>query len=339
MGNRILLVTTKYTVFGQPLRRAFESLGCQVRSVDYWGNVVLMPGTYMHRATAKLPRRLGNLIIALAQRHIDRRILSEARDFKPDLIFVIKAKGIREETLKKLRAIAKTANYYPETFDHWETLKRIASQFDFLFNYDAEVVRRLYEEGFRRVHYIPFSADIEKNKPSPDFSGRKYAITFVGSFMPVRYSQRETILSRIKDLGLHVWGNKAWLSTELKDYYRGRPTDEEMLQIYQNSKIVVNIDLMAGVPGTGVNLRPFEITSAGALLMNHDDRKDIFNLFENGKEFIAFCGPDDIRSKVIYYLDHEEERMKVAAAGFERTQRTHTYIDSAKAMLSIINHG
>ena len=154
--------------------------------------------------------------------------------------------------------------------------------------------------------------------------------------MPVRYTQRETILGRVKDLGLNIWGNKAWLGTGLKDYYHGRPETEEMLEIYRQSKIVVNIDLMVGVEGTGVNLRPFEVTSCGAMLLNHDDRKDIFNLSEEGKEFISFLGQEDIRRKVEHYLNHEEERLKIAKAGFEKTRDGHTYANRIKTIFDII---
>ena len=156
--------------------------------------------------------------------------------------------------------------------------------------------------------------------------------------MPVRYAQRETILSRVKDLGLNIWGNKAWLETDLKDYYQGRPSDEEMLEIYRQSKIVINIDLMLGVEGTGVNLRPFEVTSCGALLFNHNDRKDIFNLFEDGREFVSFQGTEDIRGKVEYYLNHEQEIEAVARAGFEKTKNSHTYLKRIQEVLNIVNY-
>lgn len=338
MVKKILFVTNSHSVFSEPLQAAFKAHGCEIYISDYRGNAVLTPGKFIHRVVAKFPRLCKQGILNLAQWHSDYKTLAEAKAFKPDLIFVVKGKDIHRSILKKLRSITRTANYYPETFDHWERIQDLASQYDYFFNYDSEVVNKLKEQGRAGAYYIPFAADLDKNAKEPDFTGRKYNISFVGSFMPIRYTQRETILAQVKDLGVNVWGNKAWLETSLKDYYHGRPSTEEMLNIYRQSKIVVNIDLMQGVAGSGVNLRPFEITAAGALLMNHDDRKDIFNLFEEGKEFISFKGPEDIRSKVEYYLSHEEERSRLARAGFVRTQKTHTYTDSVDVILAVINH-
>lgn len=340
MGNKkILLVSTKHSIFEKPVWRAFQALGHEVQIVDYWGNAVLMPDKFIHRMVDKLPLFVKNPIRHLARWQADLKILAQAKSFHPDLIFVLKAKDIHFSVLKKLRSIGQLANYYPETFDHWNRIKSIAPHYDYFFNYDSEVVRRLKETGYPHAYYLPFSADLETgflSRNPVSFSQRKYSLSFVGSFMPVRYTQREAILSRVKDLGLNIWGNKAWLDTSLKDCYRGRPSDEEMLEIYRQSKIVVNIDLMLGVEGTGVNLRPFEVTASGAMLLNHDDRKDIFNLFEEGKEFISFQGPEDVRQKAEYFLNHPQELEAVARAGFEKTKKEHTYLQRIKQVMQII---
>lgn len=335
-SKKILLVSTKHSIFEQPIRGAFRSLGHEVKTVDYWGNAVLMPGEFIHRVIARLPLFIKNSIRGLARWQADWKILAAAQFFRPDLIFVLKAKDIHFSILKKLRAIGKVANYYPETFDHWNRIKSIAPHYDYFLNYDSEIVRRLRKMGCQNAHYLPFSAEMDSEKVWPDFSQRKYAISFIGSFMPVRYTQRETILNQVKNLGLNIWGNKAWLDTSLKDFYRGRPSDEEMLEIYQQSKIVINIDLMLGVEGTGVNLRPFEVTSCGALLLNHDDRKDIFNLFADGKEFVSFKGPEDVRFRAERFLNNEKELIKIAKAGFEKTKTAHTYLKRIEEALDLI---
>lgn len=338
---KVLLVSTKHSVFEKPILKAFQALGHEVQITDYWGNAVLMPNKFIHRTVEKLPSLIKNPIRNLARWQVDFKILAKANSYQPDLIFVLKAKDIHFSILKQLRQIGKVANYYPETFDHWNRIKSIASHYDYFFNHDSEVVRRLKETGAKHAYYLPFSAnlDLETGFPSRNsvsFGQRKYPVSFIGSFMPIRYTQRETILSQIKDLGLNIWGNKAWLETSLKDCYRGRPSDEEMLEIYKQSKIVVNIDLMLGVEGTGVNLRPFEVTSCGALLLNHDDRKDIFNLFKEGREFISFKGPEDLREKVAYFFSHAKELEAVAKAGFEKTKNSHTYLKRIQEALNFM---
>lgn len=293
-----------------------------------------MPHNIIHRIAEKLPRTISQSLRKRALKYIDNKIWRVAREFKPDLILMTKAKSLDLSLLKNLRTIGKTINWYSETMDHWERIKQTAPNYDIFLNFDPYVVKKLHQEGHKNAYYLPFCADISKDAQWQEHP-TKYNITFVGSFLAPRYSERETVLSQLKDLGLHIWGNKAWTKTSLSSYYKGwLPGYSDIEKIYRQSKIIINVHL-PDVEGSGINFRPFEITAAGSLLLNHSGRKDIFNLFEAGKEFIPFDGKDDIREKVLYYLEHSEERLKIAKAGFERTRREHTFLDRAKTILEL----
>ena len=50
--------------------------------------------------------------------------------------------------------------------------------------------------------------------------------------------------------------------------------------------------------------------------------------FEFGKEIAVFEGvegPEGVVEKVRYYLAHEDERKRIALAGWERVRREHTW--------------
>ena len=332
---KVLLISNKYAVSAEPLRKAFMALGCQVRTVDYWDHPLLMPHGSLQRLIGKLPLAISTPLRNNAQKKIDKTIWKTAQEFQPDLIFATKAKSLSHELLEMLRTIGTTANWYSETMDHWDRIKQTAPQYDFFFNFDPYVVERMKAEGNANVYYLPFCADVAKDtqweQPQP-----KYNVTFVGSFLAPRYNEREIVLNEIKDLGLHVWGNKAWEKTTIASHYHGWLSNyEDVAQVYRHSKIVINIHL-PDVSGSGINFRPFEVAAAGALLINHSSRRDIFNVYEAGKEFISFDGSGDIREKVAYYLIHDQERTTIARAGFERTRRDHTYIDRAQQVLNIV---
>ena len=184
---------------------------------------------------------------------------------------------------------------------------------------------------------MPFSSNIDKDAQWSAPEKFKYNITFIGTYSKEWYAERETILNAVKDLGLNIWGNKLWLDTSLRDYYRGRPSMEDMADIYHNSCIGINADISTKIAGTGVNLRPFEVTAAGSMLLNRDDRKDIFNLFKDGEEFISFHDAAEARKKAEYYLSHTDERNKIARAGFERSKRDHTYIKRFTEIFNLIS--
>lgn len=72
------------------------------------------------------------------------------------------------------------------------------------------------------------------------------------------------------------------------------------------------------------NMRLYEATGVGALLIT--DRKDnLGELFEVGKEVVAYSSPEEAAELIRYYLDHPDEAAAIARAGQARTLRDHTY--------------
>ena len=332
--RKLLLVSQKYSIFTDPLTHAFLQLGWEIKFIDYLGTPLLMTNTWSQWIFDKFPKFIYEPLRKREFKKIDKRISHAVRQFKPDLVFVSKGKNISNAALDELTSITTVINWYPETMDHWERISNIASHYSHFFSFDPEVVSELQKTGYQNAHYLPFCADIQKDAVYPTKS-YKYNVSFIGSYEPTRYQEREKILSQLKDLDLHIWGNKAWRSTSLKDHYHSYATKEEVHQIHRDSKIVLGMHVF-GIGGTGINVRPFDITGDGGFLLNHDERKDIFNLFEDGKEFVSFQGQSDIREKTQYYLAHDEEREQIAQAGFERTRRDHTYLDRIATILEII---
>jgi spore maturation protein CgeB len=334
MKNILLIAPTSSTMCS-PIRRAFEHHGFEVSLVDYRGNFVLNPENILHRFVKNLPPRLFVYFKRRAKRLITRQILKKAEKIKPDCVFVVKGPALYPDTLVSLRKICPLINYYPETMDQIDLIKKIAPYYDYFVNLDPYVVEMLKKEGYKNALYIPFSADLNENDRWIRPQKYLYNISFIGTYDRKFYSEREFILNEVKDFGLCLWGNEAWSDTSLRGYYRGRVKTEDIQNIYRNSKIVINADISREVLGTGVNLRPFEATAAGTMLLNRDDRKDIFNLFEDGKEFVSFSGAGDVRQKAEYYLNHEEERLKIAEAGFNRARNDHTYIKRIGEIIKI----
>lgn len=331
--KKVLLISQRYSIFTEPITRAFQQLGWEVQFADYLGTTLLMTNTMPQRIFDKLPTVIREPLRQRELRKVDHHILNAARRFQPDLIFVSKGKALGLDMLDELRRNAVVVNWYPETMDHLQRILRIAPHYTHFFNFDPLVVSALSDAGYRCANYLPFCADISKDAifPIADF---EYPISFIGSYDRARYADREHILARVKDLGLHIWGNKAWKDTSLRDVYHGYPSALEMASIYARSKVVISMHV-SDVLGTGVNVRPFEITGAGGFLLNRDDKKEIYNLFSEGEEFVPFHDQHDIREKAAYYLVHDEERMRIARAGFERTRASHTYLDRMSEVLRI----
>ncbi|MEW6455192.1 MAG: glycosyltransferase [Acidobacteriota bacterium] len=71
--------------------------------------------------------------------------------------------------------------------------------------------------------------------------------------------------------------------------------------------------------------RNFEIPGCGGFLLT-EMAEDLENYYKIGREIVCFDSIDDLIEKIDYYLHHEDERIAIAQAGYERTLCEHTYV-------------
>jgi len=336
MRKKILFASSKESIFTQPVAANLKKLGFFVDYFDLSDD--FLNNKYFRKLLNQLPVRFKNKINGQFQNKINRNLYTRSEKNKIDYLLVIKGKNIKPKTVRQISAQGiKTINWFPDAMTNWGSIELLASSYNFFFTYDPYILKKLKEEkGLNNCYYLPFAANLDKNASLPNKKDYQYDISFLGSYEPGLYDARVDYLNRLADLDLHIWGNKNWLKTPLAKFYHGWVKDEEIMQIYSRSKIVVNIDQQ--IPEEkGLNLRPFEATAAGSFLLNDPIKDDIFRLFEDGKEVVVFKDAEDLRNKVRYYLDHEEEREKIARAGFERTKKEHIYQDRLKQMFEIVD--
>jgi spore maturation protein CgeB len=82
-------------------------------------------------------------------------------------------------------------------------------------------------------------------------------------------------------------------------------------------------------------MRLFEATGVGTLLIT-DWKRNLHEMFEPGKEVVAYRTPDDCGELIQYYLEHDEEREVIARSGQQRTLREHTYYHRAGELVGIV---
>jgi len=106
--------------------------------------------------------------------------------------------------------------------------------------------------------------------------------------------------------------------------------------LFKYSKINLGFSRMMGddpdKPGVNqVKLRDFEVPLSGGFYLA-EKAPDYDELFEIGSEVETWSTHDELLEKINYYLDHEEERKKVAKAGHERAIKYHTWEVRFKAL-------
>ncbi len=105
-----------------------------------------------------------------------------------------------------------------------------------------------------------------------------------------------------------------------------------MPQIFKCSKI--NLNMTNRPIRTGLPLRIFDIMGAGGFLLTNY-QAELPEIFEIGKDLAAYESQEDLLSQIAYYLEHEDERMEIAANGQKKVRERHSYKIKLAEMLKI----
>lgn len=106
---------------------------------------------------------------------------------------------------------------------------------------------------------------------------------------------------------------------------------EDAAKKFSLSKIVFNISIK-----DDINMRVFETLSTGSFLLTNW-LPTLGDLFEDGKHLVTYKTLDEMVEKAKYYLEHEEEREKIAEAGYQEFINKHTYKHRVEKILSIVS--
>lgn len=108
---------------------------------------------------------------------------------------------------------------------------------------------------------------------------------------------------------------------------------DESMNIFRSTKINLNITLRS--IESGVPLRVFDIMGAGGFVLSNW-QPEIPELFEEGKEIATFRTPEEMLEKADYYLNHEEERLKIALNGYRKVKEYYTFEHQLKKIIAIL---
>lgn len=117
------------------------------------------------------------------------------------------------------------------------------------------------------------------------------------------------------------------VNRKLKPFLKSPVYGLEMFQALRDSRLNLNIHADSS-PRFASNMRLFEATGVGTCLVT-DWRDNVPELFEPGKEIVAYRSADECLERIRWLLDRPSERDAIAAAGQARTLRDHTFSERA----------
>ncbi len=108
----------------------------------------------------------------------------------------------------------------------------------------------------------------------------------------------------------------------------------ELVPLYSRCKIGINIHLSFGPS----NVRMYQLPANGVMQLC-DCPEGLGEVFEVGKEVVMYHSTEEAIGLIKYYLDNDEERKKIAAAGYRRVMKDYKGITTFSKALDIMKKG
>jgi hypothetical protein len=177
------------------------------------------------------------------------------------------------------------------------------------------MVSKYHDLDARVIQTIP-NTGVAYNVDWPNLK-EIHQISFVGSRF---YANREKQFQDIEKSGIHIESfGFGWPS--------GYISFEEMIDIFQTSKINLNFSSGSPVEGDVLQIkgRVFQVCMAGGFLLT-EYTSGLEKYFVLDKEIVCFRTQEEMAKKISYYLNHDQERLTIARAGWEKACRDYTSI-------------
>jgi spore maturation protein CgeB len=257
-------------------------------------------------------------------------VSAQIAQLNPEVVFVHDAWSIESPLLRKWRRdgrflVTQIGSAPP-------AIKRVR-QFDLVLSSFRHFVERFRSEGVDSEYFmLAFHEKVLDRlraidvDPAPD-SDRPVRVAFVGGVDPAIYGDVTTAVERAAaELPMEMWGYGTETldpSSPIHAKCHGEAWGLDMYAILAGAELVLNRHGTIA-EGQANNMRLFEATGAGALLLTEAAR-ELDQMFDVGTEVVAYSSADDLIEKARHYLANPDDRVAVARAGQERTLRDHTY--------------
>jgi len=192
----------------------------------------------------------------------------------------------------------------------------------------------------------PFAA-VDNTIPIVDDTEKEYSVFLVHGFTHIMRDTATKLLLEMNPPNSYIWINTDYTRDGYNPYCNKEhfsKASEEILKRYSRLsyseylKMIAKSKIGVAVRGWGRDtLRRWEIPMYETLLFTHDIGLVEPHPFEDGKTCVMFKNDfSDFKEKIQYYLENENERIKIARAGKEHLYKYHTTEKRAAYILETI---
>jgi hypothetical protein len=320
----------------------------EVAGVDYWGHIDIYKRVKNYEQDPDL-LRLYNKVKELSEDH-DILIVHYENPYSPHFI----------KSLTNIYTVIDSGDD-PESSDYCS--KPYVYAFDHAFspivnfNETAKITEKYIEWGAKRANWWPYGVREDMYEPAlteDDIynKDRDVDLTFVGNsgLRLERLTKIKKAFPQMKMYGRRYWRTIGGSGTNAlrrgnfpKDAFKAvlaglwqirKLPETELVPLYQRSKIGINIHLSFGAG----NLRVFQLPANGVMQIC-DCPESLEEVFEIDKEVVLYHSIEEAVELIKYYLEHDDERKKIAAAGFKRVMKDYKRIITFSNAIEKIKKG
>lgn len=266
--------------------------------------------------------------------------ICRARDNHCNLFFAFDGEEIEPSICTRLRSLCgKSVVWNVEDPYEISINKKNSTLFDLVFTNDKACVEEYGPKG----HHLPLAACPNLHHHEVNQNKLRYDLFFAGTAWPNRVSLLKSIEQGIKDiklkLALPTNEHLPKINLSLKSSaYNWRTPNVEFARFANRSAVTLSLHRQftasdgrseSGTPGP----RLFEVAMAGGFQLVDRDIPGISDYFVEGEDFAAFSSPEECLDKLKYYLEHSEEREKIAISAQNKVKERHTYLHRVSTIL------
>lgn len=334
---KILLVgdypTPVYSGTLGSFKRAFDALN--YTTLEFYFNInskYLRFAKYLNSALKLLvlndQKRLLNFI---KQNNITHVVIFKGSYLLPNTIEEIKSNGIV------------IANFNPD--NPFNTVRSSSNfiiregikNYNYYFSWSKKICKTINQSNKTdKAIYLPFAVDKSLIDFQPDFNSPDYTyqLAFGANADKERINQIQDLLKTDASLREHlfVFGS-GW--NNLKNVRSKEIKGKDYFKTIAQSKI--NLNFLRSQNKGAHNLRTFEIPACGGFML-HEYSEEAMEFFKADIHAVYFKTTEECIDKIYYYLQHNDERIKIAQAGYVQAMKfENSYEARVEEILSYIH--
>ena len=316
--------------------QALRQLGHEVFRFS-WHEYFRPRAGWLHLADDILKRAQNKYLIGPLFARINRDLLARVAEAKPDMIFVYRGTHITAQTLREIRRMLPEVSLVGYNNDNpfspmyptwlWRHFLECIPEYDLILAYRHANIDDFRAAGAKRAEllrswYIPErNHPVKLSKNEQDRYGCD--VVFAGHYEPDgRLAMLEDVVRQGFQLRLYgpakYWNPVIGKSQQLSGFEPVRQVwGEEYNKVIAAAKMAYCF--LSTLNRDTYTRRCFEIPATGTMMMAQYT-EDLASLFREDEEAVFFRSLAELRDKTAYYLQNDEIRRRVAAAGHRRVQ-------------------